>query len=43
MAIAGALLEGAHTSGPDIRVHFGSAGPRRARSAGAAEVAKKVA
>jgi hypothetical protein len=40
MAIAGALLEGVHDSGPDIRVHFGPAAPRRAPQP---EVSKKVA
>lgn len=42
MAIAGTLLEGSQTSGPDIRVHFGSA-PRRTRATRSAEASKKVA
>jgi hypothetical protein len=40
MAIAGALLEGVHGRGPDIRVHFGSPAPRRAPHPA---VSKKVA
>jgi hypothetical protein len=40
MAIAGALLEGVHGDGPDIRVHFGSRAPRRVPQA---EIPKQVA
>jgi hypothetical protein len=41
MAIAGALLEGVHGSGPDIRVHFGT--PARTRRVSHAEISKQVA
>ena len=43
MAIAGALLEGAHASGPEIRVHFGSPGPRRTRATERRVETKQVA
>jgi hypothetical protein len=43
MAIAGALLEGAQSAGPEIRVHFGSPGPRRSRTTERRAETKQVA